>query len=130
MVDAFGLRKGMVVTATKIVEVPVSVVSQERSVTGTMPTPPGVPQAPASATSQEKSVSGATPTPPPNPPADAPLIIAEGEPTPVPADTETPATPANPVPAVGSHFLFIAVGLLVLLVLIVLLVAKFIRAKN
>ena len=37
---------------------------------------------------------------------------------------------ANPVPAVGSHFLFIAVGLLVLLVLIVLLVAKFIRAKN
>jgi glucose/arabinose dehydrogenase len=106
MVDAFALRKGMVVTATKIVEVPVSVVSQERNVTGTMPTPP------------------------PNPPADAPLIIAEGEPTPVPADTETPATPANPVPAVGSHFLFIAVGLLVLLVLIVLLVAKFIRAKN
>ena len=60
MVDAFGLRKGMVVTATKIVEVPVSVTSQEKSVSGTMPTPP------------------------PAPPADTVLLIAEGEPTAAP----------------------------------------------
>ena len=36
-VDAFGLRKGMVVTATKIVEVPEVVVSQRKYVSGTMP---------------------------------------------------------------------------------------------
>ncbi len=39
MVDAFGLRKGMVVTATKIVEVPFSVTSQEKSVSGNADTP-------------------------------------------------------------------------------------------
>lgn len=40
MVDSFGLRKGMLVTATKIVEVPMSVTTQQKSVSGTMPTPP------------------------------------------------------------------------------------------
>ena len=40
MVDAFGLKKGMMVTATKIVEVPASVISQQKHVSGTMPAPP------------------------------------------------------------------------------------------
>ena len=35
--DAFGLKKGMVVTATKVVETPVTAVSQHRQVAGTMP---------------------------------------------------------------------------------------------
>jgi hypothetical protein len=63
-VGVFGLRKEMVVTATRIIEVPVSVISQQKNVTGTMPTPP------------------------PAPPADAALLIAEGEPTAAPAATE------------------------------------------
>ena len=71
MVDAFELRKGMVVTATKIVEVPVSVTSQQKSVSGTMPASP------------------------PAPPADAALLIAEGEPTAAPAATEAPAGAAS-----------------------------------
>jgi hypothetical protein len=43
MVSAFGLRKGMNVSATKVVEVPVTDVSQSRSVTGEMPPPPPPP---------------------------------------------------------------------------------------
>jgi hypothetical protein len=35
--DAFVLKKGMVVTASKVVETPVTAVSQQRQVTGTMP---------------------------------------------------------------------------------------------
>lgn len=39
-VDAFGLRKGMKISATKIVTEPVDVVSQQRKLTGEMPPPP------------------------------------------------------------------------------------------
>jgi hypothetical protein len=39
-VDAFGLKKGMNISATKIVTVPEQVVSQQRKVTGEMPPPP------------------------------------------------------------------------------------------
>jgi hypothetical protein len=104
MVDAFSLKKGMQISATKIVEVPMVVATQNKSVTGTMPPP-----APA-------------------PVADAPLLIAEGEPTPTPADTETPAAPANPIPATGSYLPWI--GLVVLLLVIVWFATKSIRAKN
>jgi len=41
--DAFGLRQGMKVSATKIVEVPETVVEQQKKVTGTMPPPPTPP---------------------------------------------------------------------------------------
>src|SRR6516164_5486725 len=47
MVDAFGLKKGMNVKATKIVEVPDTLVATKKSVTGTMPTPPQEPPADA-----------------------------------------------------------------------------------
>jgi LPXTG-motif cell wall-anchored protein len=40
--DVFGLKRGMHVSATKVVTVPGSVVSREKSVTGEMPPPPTV----------------------------------------------------------------------------------------
>src|SRR5215469_7852093 len=41
--DAFGLQQGMKISATKVVEVPESVVEQQSTVTGTMPPPPTPP---------------------------------------------------------------------------------------
>jgi hypothetical protein len=137
MVDAFGLKKGMVVTATKIVEVPASVVSQEKSVTGTIPAPPVSSQPPAPAASQEKSVTASqekvsattpAPAPPPNPPADAPLLIAEGAPMAAPPEaTEAPAAPVKTSPT-GSYLPL--AGLAVLLLIIVLVIARFARGKS
>jgi hypothetical protein len=126
IVDAFSLKKGMVLTATKIVEVPVSVVSQERSVTGTMPTPPMASETPAAAASQEKSVS--TPTPTPVQAADAPLLIAEGAPTATPPEaTETPAAPMKTSPITGGYLPLVGLGLLLIIVLVV---AKSARGKS
>jgi hypothetical protein len=110
MVDAFGIRKGMVLTATKIVEVPMSVTEQQKKVTGTMPIPP------------------------PTPPSDTPLLIAEGEPTAAPAEASTPATteptptPENRVPAEGSFILWVV--FIVLLLIVVWIASKFRRSKN
>lgn len=100
MVDAFGLKKGMQITATKIEEVPMSVSTQQKSVSGTMPTPP----------------------------ADVPLLIAEGEPTAAPEATETPANPAKTIPTTGSYLPLIGLG--VLLLILVWFTAKFIRGKT
>jgi hypothetical protein len=81
MVDAWGLKKGMKVSATKIVEVPFIEVAQNRTVTGEMPPPP------------------------PPPPADVPILIVE-QPAPVPvevaqaAPAELPKT-ASPLPLIG-----------------------------
>jgi len=41
--DAWGLRPGMSINATKVVEVPENVVEQQQKVTGTMPPPPTPP---------------------------------------------------------------------------------------
>ena len=41
--DAFSLKKGMMITATKVVEVPETVIEHQRQLTGKMPTPPSVP---------------------------------------------------------------------------------------
>jgi hypothetical protein len=100
MVDSFGLRKGMLVTATKIVEVPMSVTTVQKSVSGTMPTPP---------------------------PADTALLIAEGEPTATPLATEAPAAPVKANPTTGSYLPFIGLG--VLLLILVLVLARFVRRK-
>jgi len=77
-VDAFGLRKGMVVTATKIVEVPEVVVSQRKYVSGTIPEAP---------------------------PADVPMLIASGKPTSSPrtaSPAETTPALATKLPKTGS----------------------------
>jgi len=113
MVDAFGLKKGMVVTATKIVEAPVSVVSQQKSVSGTMPPSP------------------------PAPPADTPLLVAEGEPTAAPtateapaagsAPSESPAVPEETNPTTRGYLLYIGLG--ILLVLVFFVATNFSRRK-
>jgi hypothetical protein len=100
-VDAFGLRKGMVVTATKIVEVPGIAVSQYKHVSGTMPTPPQAP------------------------PADVPLLIAEKEPTPATAAVETAAAPQKNLPKTASKLPL--VGLLGLLLISASLGVKLLR---
>ena len=67
--DAWGLKKGMKVSATKIVEVPEVHVQREQRVSGTLP-------------------------PPPSPPPDMPILIAESAAVPVPgaAPAELPKT--------------------------------------
>jgi hypothetical protein len=117
MVDAFGLRKGMKVTATKITEAPETIVAQQKTVTGTMPTPPA---------------------PPPAPPAHSPILIAEESPTaaaappadatvPAPAPAETPAVPAETPTRTGSYTWLI--GLVVVLLLVVWLATRSGRTK-
>jgi hypothetical protein len=59
--DAWGLKKGMNVSATKVVEVPQTTIDQQRKLTGSMPPPP------------------------PPPPADTPILVAQLEPTPAPS---------------------------------------------
>ena len=73
MVDAFGLKKGMNVKATKIVEVPETLVATQKNVTGAMPAPP------------------------PAPPADVAILIAEEKP--VAAPRAAAAAPASSAPA-------------------------------
>jgi hypothetical protein len=103
MVDAFGLKKGMKISATKIVEVPETVVSQQKQVTGTMPPPP------------------------PAPPADMPILVAAPEPTPAPAAAEAPAAAPAKLPKTASELPL--VGLLGLLCLFASLGVKFLRTN-
>lgn len=77
MVDAWGLKKGMNVSATKIVEEPVVEISKKRAVTGTLPTPPP-------------------------PPADVPILVAVATPAAPPTPTAAPAAPAS-LPKTGSE---------------------------
>jgi len=72
MTDAWGLRKGMTISATKIVEVPVTDVAQTRTVTGEMPPPP------------------------PPPPADVPILVVEEVVIPVQVAQAAPAPAALP----------------------------------
>lgn len=73
MTDAWGLKKGMKVSATKVVEEPVDVYQREQQVTGSMPPPP------------------------PAPPADQPILLAVV----VPPAASAPA-PAPEMPKTGS----------------------------
>jgi len=83
--DAFGLRQGMKVSATKIVEVPETVVERQQKVTGTMPPPP-TPPAPDQPILIAVLVA---------PPAPAPAAAA---PAPAQAASEQPKT----LPQTGS----------------------------
>lgn len=105
MVDAFGLKKGMNISATKITEVPETVEDQQKKVTGTMPPPPQAP------------------------PANVPILIVDTKqeaPPPVeqaaaePAPTKLPQTASN-VPLVG---------LLGLVCLSLAVVLKFVRRSG
>jgi hypothetical protein len=85
--DAFGLRKGMLISATKITEVPETVVAQERKLTGKMPPPPP----PAPAANQPILV---VVTPHVTPPA-TPVEVAAAPAAPEPAPTKLPKTASN-----------------------------------
>ena len=76
--DAFGLKKGMKISATRIVEEPMTVVEHQRQVTGKMPPPP------------------------PAPPADVPILIVVAMRAPAPA-AETPAGAPTGLPKTGSE---------------------------
>jgi hypothetical protein len=80
MVDAWGLRKGMTITATKVVEVPTIEVTEKKRLTGE-PAP---------------EVAAA----PPPPPADVPVLVAEDEtPAPPPAEPQPTASPQPESPS-------------------------------
>ena len=130
MVDAFALRKGMRVSATKIVEVPTVVSSEQQSVTGTTPHAAPEPQkseapaaAPKEVATKPQQVTG---TVPPSPAPDAPLLVAQGAPTPAPAETETPAAPAEAAPKKSNYLLWVGVAVL----LVVILFALRMRSKS
>jgi hypothetical protein len=116
MVDAFALRKGMKVSATKIVEVPTVVSSTQQRVTGKAPPATEV-------ATQAQRVTGTIPS---SPAPNAPLLVATGEPTPVPAEAQQPAAPVEPAPERPNYLLW--VGLAVILV--VILVAVRMRTKS
>jgi LPXTG-motif cell wall-anchored protein len=99
-VDAFGLKKGMVVTATKIVEVPETHESHEKYVSGTMPT-----------------------APPSAPPAGVPMLIASS-----PAEAAPTTAVAQVLPKTGSDMPL--VGLLGLLLVSASLGLKLLRARH
>ena len=107
MVDAFGLKKGMRVTATKVVEAPEMVVAQQKKVTGTMPTPQA-------------------------PPADVPILIAKSEPSSAapaaaPAETASATAPPAKLPKTGSNLSL--VGLLRLLFVVASFMLQLIRTR-
>src|SRR5947209_12594869 len=88
--DAWGLKKGMKVSATKVVEEPQTVVEHQRQVTGSMPPPP------------------------PAPPADVPILIAVAEPAPAPASPAELPKPGSLLPLIGllgSLLLLASLGL-------------------
>src|SRR5262249_37265404 len=84
--DAFGLKKGMVVSAQRVTEVPETVVTQQVKRTGTMPPPPP-------AQKQDGPVLIVRPAPNPAPPAEE----AKAEPAP----KKLPKT-ASELPLVGA----------------------------
>jgi LPXTG-motif cell wall-anchored protein len=88
--DAFGLKKGMKVSATKVVEEPVSVVEQHAKLTGRMPPPP------------------------PPPAADQPILVAVIAPA-APAAAPAPEAAPAALPKTGSELPLI--GLLGLMLL-------------
>ena len=109
--DAFGLREGMKISATKIVEVPSTVVEQQRKVTGTMPPPP-------------------TPPAPDQPMLIAVLVAPAPAPTPTPAAAPAPAASEQPktLPQTGSSIPLLGLlGALVLATGLMLRAARLIR---
>ncbi len=92
MVDAFAIRKGMNITATKITEQPAVEVTQSKTVTGQAA-----------------------------PPADVPILVAEGSEEAVPAAAAEPAAAPAPAPEAASGLPMWVIWLLVLVVLAVII---------
>jgi hypothetical protein len=86
MTDAWGLKKGMTVSATKVVEEPVTVVQHQRQLTGSMPPPP------------------------PAPPADVPILIVVVRPVPAaPPATQTAEATPTALPKTASQLTLLGV---------------------
>jgi hypothetical protein len=99
--DAFGLKKGMNISATKIVTAPEQVMTQERQVTGTMPPPPTEPIQGAVLIVQTKTVQTAQ--------------VAQAKPEQAqPAPQKLPQT-ASELPLVGFIGAFVLLSGVVLL---------------
>ena len=98
MVDAFGLRKGMIISATKVVEVPTTQVSESKTVTGEMPPPPPAPPANVPVLVADESTAAAAPTKPSptetTPSESAPTQVAQAAPDKLPQT-------ASPLPLIG-----------------------------
>jgi hypothetical protein len=81
MTDAWGLRKGMKISATKVTEVPETVVDQQKEITGT--------------------------NPPPDPPADLPILVLVvlpvDAPAPDPVPVQTAAVTPDALPKTASQ---------------------------
>jgi LPXTG-motif cell wall-anchored protein len=77
MVDAWGLKKGMKISATKVVEVPITEVSTKRTVTGEAPPPPAPP------------------------PPDVPVLVVVEE-VPAPVQVAQAEPPPQQLPKTGS----------------------------
>jgi len=98
--DAFSLKKGMMVTATKVVEEPITVVEHQAKLDGHMPPPP------------------------PPPAVDVPILVAVIQaPAPPPAE----AAPAAELPKTGSELPML--GLLGILLLAASGIFSFIRRR-
>lgn len=104
MTDAWGLRKGMQVSATKVVETPTDVLTRQAKITGTMPTPPP-------------------------PPPDAPILVVEeaAEVAPVETAEAAPAPAPAALPKTGS--LVPLIGFLGLLSVVSSLAVKALRTR-
>lgn len=94
MTDAWGLSKGMKISATKVTEMPETAVEQEKAVTGTMP--------------------------PPDPPADLPILVVVvlpvDAPAPDPVPVQTAAAAPDALPKTASQLPLIGMlGVLALL---------------
>jgi len=77
--DAFGLKKGMMVSAQRVTEVPETVVTQQVKRTGTMPPPP------------------------PAPKQDVPVLIVMAPPTPAPVAEAKPEPAPTTLPKTASN---------------------------
>ena len=99
--DAFSLKKGMKISATKVVEEPITVVEHQAQLAGHMPPPP------------------------PAPPADVPILVAVVQ-APAPAPEAAPA-PAAELPKTASELPML--GLLGLLLLAGSGIVSFIRRR-
>jgi hypothetical protein len=107
MTDAWGLKPGMKITATKVTEAPEEVVEQKRLLTGRMP--------------------------PPEPPADMPIVLAFVEvmtQAPPPVETTTAEVKPSPLPKTASPLPLIGIlGALALVSGLALRVARVRAAK-